>query len=79
MRILGLKTTETTITTVKIPTEIRIALKEKKWRIIDAIKNGLKHKEVDEFLEEICTRSECVRAKGRLADLLIEKASRENE
>ena len=39
---MGLKTIEGGITTVKLPSDVRLVLREKNWTILDAVKNGLR-------------------------------------
>tara|TARA_Y100000310_G_scaffold108019_1_gene106495 strand:- start:101 stop:328 length:228 start_codon:yes stop_codon:yes gene_type:complete len=59
------------VTTVRIPAEIRIALRRKRWTILNAIKNGLKYSATSKSLGEVCEREECISSKRRLARLLM--------
>ena len=67
---MGLKKFDSGITTVRLPAEIRLALKEKGWTILQAIKNSLIYRNQTSYEGEICKRPECVRAKQRLIELI---------
>lgn len=70
---MTLKKFESGLTTVRLPIEIRLALREKNWTILQAIKNGLCYVHPSHYKEEACLRPECIRAKRRLAQMLIKK------
>lgn len=50
---MGLKSIEGGITTVKLPTDVRLALKSKGWTILDAIKNGIAYKHPSSYEGEV--------------------------
>tara|TARA_Y100000310_G_scaffold337170_1_gene423562 strand:- start:1677 stop:1904 length:228 start_codon:yes stop_codon:yes gene_type:complete len=75
---MGLKTLESGNTSVRIPTEIRLALRNKRWTILQAIKNGLKYSATARSIGVICERPECVNSKRRLARLLVKYGDDEN-
>jgi len=75
VRKVTLKTTnEGKLTTVYLPPNIREELTTRGWTILDAIKNG-----INSYSEGGCFRPECVGAKRRLAEYMIQEEQQKEQ
>ena len=68
-RKMGIKKFESGVTTVRVPAEIRIALKDKGWTILQAIKNGLSYRHPSAYNEEITDHPKYKRLAERFFEL----------
>lgn len=70
---MGLKTYKGLKTSVYLPSDVRVALRDKEWTILEAIRNGLKYRAPDAVNEEPCERPECIRAKKELIKIELKR------